>query len=75
MIFSFGAKEILAPEVASRGRNTVSQDRKRLAHDAQGQRVVCARCFRFGGKKEAAGAAVAVIQAGIMGIECYFMIG
>jgi hypothetical protein len=54
---------------------TVSQDRKRLAHDAQGQRVVCARCFRFGGKKEAAGAAVAVIQAGIMGIECYFMIG
>ena len=57
------------------GRVTVSQDRKRLAHDAQGRRVVCARSFQFGGKKEAAGAAVAVIEDGIMCIECYFLIG
>ena len=34
---------------------TVSQHRKRLAHDAQGRRGAGARRFRFGGKKEAAG--------------------
>ena len=32
------------------------------------------RRFRFEGKKEAAGVAVAVIQAGIMEIECRFVI-
>jgi hypothetical protein len=32
------------------------------------------RRFRFGGEKEAAGAAVAVIQDGIMDIECRFVI-
>jgi hypothetical protein len=33
----------------------LASNRKHLAHDAQDQRVVCARRFRFGGKKEAAG--------------------
>ena len=37
------------------GPVTVSQHRRPLAHDAQGPRVVCARHFRFGAKKEAAG--------------------
>jgi hypothetical protein len=31
---------------------TVSQHRKRLAHDAQGRQGAGARRFRFGGKKE-----------------------
>jgi hypothetical protein len=34
---------------------TVSQNRKRLVHDAQGQRVVCAMRFRFAGQNEDAG--------------------
>jgi len=36
--------------------------------------VSSARRFRFGGKKEAAGAAVAVMLVGIMEIECGFAI-
>jgi hypothetical protein len=36
---------------------------------------LCARRFRFGGKKEAAGGAGAVIQARIMGIEYCVMVG
>jgi hypothetical protein len=34
---------------------TVSQDRKRLAHDSEGWRGTGSSRFRFGGKKEAAG--------------------
>jgi hypothetical protein len=34
-----------------------------------------ARRFRFAGKKEAAGAAVAVRLVGIMDIECHLVIG
>jgi hypothetical protein len=48
---------------------TVSQDRKRLAHDLEGWRGTGSSRFRFGGKKEAAGAAVAVISLGFMDIE------
>jgi hypothetical protein len=38
-------------------------------------KILSARRFRFGGKKEAAGAAVAVMQVEVMDIECRFVIG
>jgi hypothetical protein len=37
--------------------------------------IPSARRFRFGGEKEAAGGAVAVMLVGIMGIECRLVIG
>jgi hypothetical protein len=48
---------------------TASLHRKRLAHDSFGRVSLVARRFRLGGKKEAAGVAVAVILTGIMDIE------
>jgi len=37
--------------------------------------ISSARRFRFGGEKEAAGVAVAVMLVGTMEIECRFVIG
>ena len=52
------------------GRITASLHRKRLAHDSCGKsETSLARRFRLGGKKEGAGAAVAVMLSGIMDIE------
>jgi hypothetical protein len=49
---------------------TASLHRKRLAHDSCGKsETSLARRFRLGGKKEGAGAAVAVMLSGIMDIE------
>ena len=57
---------------------TAIQDRKRFADTVLLYRmrgmIPSARRFRFGGEKEAAGAAVAVILVGIMEIECGLVI-
>ena len=58
------------PNFASSWRITASLHRKRLAHDSCGKsETSLARRFRLGGKKEGAGAAVAVMLSGIMDIE------
>ncbi len=67
---------LLSPELyetyqeVSPERMTASLHRKRLAHDSCGKsETSLARRFRLGGKKEGAGAAVAVMLSGIMDIE------
>ena len=78
MTFTPG-REYMLPKVEISGlvglaRITASQHRKRLAQEAQFLADATARRFRFGGKKEAAGAAVAVMVEGVMEIECGLVI-
>jgi hypothetical protein len=54
---------------------TASLHRNRLAHDGRDELDAEARRFRLGGKKEAAGVAVAVMRVGLMEIEYRFVIG
>ena len=69
-------------------RNDLKESRFRVSHRyprsealrgyscvvSDGEMIPSARRFRFGGEKEAAGVAVAVMLVGIMEIECRFVL-